>query len=852
MRSDNKMEFEEFNQLFELFPSCIFEPISNNAQILYKLLLDVLRSKYFDSFKNILEQHLKTRPSIIHINYEYPNTEDTLLDIASRNGLTQFVEFLLEKGADPNRVNVPHNRAPIHFATEGKHVNTLAALLNGLKTDPDLEVGSQTALHFAVINNDLKCADLLLEKGASASISNSMGLTPLHLAAIEGQRDMVQLILEKSKKRPNVDTYKDCTGKTTRKVIQENLDILLPEYESDIDVQVLKYYLIVYNETDFLESMELVKTEDLHAAAKELLKMAAQRRFYSAAIGILKKIKGEQFSITEAAREAVLQWDHVILEVLLQVEPDMAKDLIKLFFRNLLRHHIFGGLIFEEERANRLACLKLILEHENVNVRYSDFEGGTPLFYAAMIACPEMVDLLLDRGSYLGNNGSSVLPIALIPADTLSRYFDKCFTPHRNLQHAIVFNYRCLMPHDAILEHDETRLAAREMEVFKYIADDNGLKHLLKHPLLSSFLYLKWHRIRYILYANLGFYAIFYFVLNAYIFSITYDGISDTRMGSETQAGNSTSDKPLENTSRIVWRQKFLLAATVIMLLFFILREVHQCVANIRRYLTNLRNWLQITLIIFTVALLCGAGPQVGVIVILLSAWELMILISQHLHLPIIGIEMFQTVSFSFMRFLFPYLFLINAFALAFFTLFKDDKDNNDIYFSNPGLSFFRTVIMFTGEFDASDIPFDSYPFSSRIVFILFVFFIAIVLLNLLNGLAISNITEILSKIELIRLISQIRLIAYIEELAIAEPFGRRYSWYNLRLLWWYPFGFLINKIFLFSHYLKEGEIIVDYNFFDNTYSIFSIDHDEQRLILDPNIMKEVKRIIVDKKSTIG
>lgn len=53
-------------------------------------------------------------------------------------------------------------------------MNTLAALLKEPKTDPNLKAGFQIALHFLVINNDLNCTNLLLEKSASVSIPNSM------------------------------------------------------------------------------------------------------------------------------------------------------------------------------------------------------------------------------------------------------------------------------------------------------------------------------------------------------------------------------------------------------------------------------------------------------------------------------------------------------------------------------------------------------------------------------------------------------------------------------------------------------------------------------------------------------
>lgn len=463
-------------------------------------------------------------------------------------------------------------------------------------------------------------------------------------------------------------------------------------------------------------------------------------------------------------------------------------------------------------------------------------EENTPLHYAARAGCQEAVMLLLDRGSYIGHmNKLNKPPIADIPSHMLLRYFDKCLEKRtdRVNQYAIEFNYRCLMPHD---DPKETNRTTREMEMFKYIANDAGLKYLLKHPLLSSFLYLKWHTIRHLLYANLIFYMIFYSMLNAYILTCN------------APMKNATSYK-LSEEAYGPYRNNFLQAVTVIMLLLLILREVHQFASCIKCYLESLKNWLEIALIVFTVVWLCGARPEVGAIIILLSACELMVLISQHPHLSI-SIEIFQTVSFNFIRFLFPYFFLIFAFALAFHMLVTEPDKQPD-NFSNPGLSLFKTVIMLTGEFDAGNISFILYPVWTHVTFTLFIFFIVIVLLNLLNGLAVSNTTEILAKTELIRLISRTRLIAYIEDIVIVEPFRRHYYSLNSRLLQWNPFGFLTKKILLFPHILWNGKIKLGDNgqYVRCTHTDESKQHDKRwfSLKMDPYTIKEAKRIINDK-----
>lgn len=835
----------------------VYSTSSTNTQVLYKLLLNTLRSRDFRSFRNTLEHNLRKQPPVLNVDYAYPDqSEQTCLHIASRNGLAEFVTLLLQKGANPNRVNEAHNRAPIHFAAEGGHVDVLRALLTEPTINPNLEAGQQTALHIAVRKKNLICAGLLLDKGASASIPDNQGLTALHLAAMRSQRDMSELILERCRQCPDLDSYKDYNGLTTREVIERKLpDLLLPPKQEDRRVRNahdLKYYLVANDETNFLRSLELVEVETLHDVAEDLIEMATQRNFYEAVLAILEKLQGGLFSVKKAAQVAVQQSHYAILRELLNVEPEAAKDLIL----DACLELGMPGKRGIDNTSDRIECLKLILEQEDVDVRCTDNKGNTPLHYAARAGCREAMTLLLERGSYIGHmNKFNVPPIADIPDCVLSSHFDDCLQTRKERpnEYTIDFNYRCLMPHDASTKHGKVRCGSCEMNLFKYIACNNGLKHLLKHPLLSSFLYLKWHRIRYILYANFFFYVLFYLLLNAYVLSMTYDSQSTQN---KTQTANNSLDMSLESTLRTArYEDSLLRIFTTILLLLFFIRELLQFISCPWRYIMNWENLLEASLIALSFALLCGAGLQVGAVVILLSAWELVILISQHPRMST-GIEMFRTVSFNFVRFLIPYAFLILAFALAFYTLFKDGEDTS---FPDPGRSLFKTVIMLTGEFDANDIPFVSHPVWSHFVFMMFVFLIAIVLFNLLNGLAVSDTAEILGKAELVGLISRIRLISYMEDIAIGEAFRHWPCCDGKRSSRWNPFDFLARRLLLFPYYLRDGKISIKphdcLDIYDSArnYDKFvrgeSVNRDKHwsTVKLDPNIIKQAKRIICNK-----
>ncbi|XP_043670576.1 transient receptor potential cation channel protein painless-like [Vespula pensylvanica] len=834
------------------------QPVAG-IQILYKLLMESLRVNDLRSFKNLLGQTSKKQQSIVNVNYVYPNrSEETLLDVACKSGRTEFVELLLENGANPNRVNEAHNRSPIHFAVENGHVTTLKVLLSNRMINPNIEAAQQTALHIAVKKNHLECAELLLEHGASPNIPNNKGLTALHLAAMKGQMDMVNIIQQKSKQSLDLDSYKDYNGQTTREVLKKKLPnvILPPARTRDLSVHNLRYFLNANDEINFLRCLEKFNNDSLINDINDLLEMAVEHNFYKIVKELLDRTHGNTRDLSKAAIIAVQQANCDILRELLKHDSELANELI-------IDACLELGMP-EKQRSDvtdRLKCLKLILDQDNVDVRCTDNKGNTPLHYAARAGSREAVSLLLEKGSYIGHmNKFNVPPIADIPLNTLVEYFDDCLQTRkeRTNEYTIEFNYRCLMPHDT--SHMRDRNAKNsyvspkycEMDTLRYMSENSALKYLLKHPLLSSFLHLKWYRIRHLFYLNFAFYVIFYILLNTYILRMTY-GITSNQTDTKV---NESNDKELKYIAYPGWQRNDLLWVMTFVALFFLaIREIIQLVSSPCYYISSLENWLEMILIILGSCLLNGAGPEVGAVAILVSAWEVVILIGQYPRMST-GIQMFKTVSWNFMRFLFLYAFLILAFALAFFTLFKDGGDEN---FPDPGHSLFKTIIMLTGEFDANDIPFMSHPVLSRFVFVLFVFLIAIVLFNLLNGLAVSDTADILGKAELIGLISRIRLISYIENVTTGTPFLCKSRFLSgISSYACNPLGFLVKRIFLFPNYLKDGKLVVKShdnfevccpgNCYGKCLSPNVSNMDSPILRIDSYVVKKAKEILLRKK----
>ena len=150
----------------------------------------------------------------------------------------------------------------------------------------------------------------------------------------------------------------------------------------------------------------------------------------------------------------------------------------------------------------------------------------------------------------------------------------------------------------------------------------------------------------------------------------------------------------------------------------------------------------------------------------------------------------------SFFRFLVWYAVLIIAFGLGFYIMLhkdvgkgKDSKtDSNDTktnanncpekeepygYFDTPWIALVKTSTMFIGEIEFSDIPIEGGNVSvtfGYLFLLAFVFLIVMVLMNLLNGLAVSDIAEIVSASEIEGNISTINTISYFESVLLGDP----------------------------------------------------------------------------------
>ena len=123
----------------------------------------------------------------------------TCLSVACTAGHEKLVNYLLQNGDDPNEQ--PGNRMSVMFlAYEKKHFAIVKELLDaGARAN-----GQHSGMHeptfypifWAVLDNNLKTAQMFIEAGAVVNVIGENGYTPIQKALMMGYHDMARLLKE--------------------------------------------------------------------------------------------------------------------------------------------------------------------------------------------------------------------------------------------------------------------------------------------------------------------------------------------------------------------------------------------------------------------------------------------------------------------------------------------------------------------------------------------------------------------------------------------------------------------------------------------------------------------------------
>ncbi|GJQ77486.1 hypothetical protein Trydic_g20877 [Trypoxylus dichotomus] len=576
----------------------------------------------------------------------------------------------------------------------------------------------RTPLHYAASNGNTELVQLLLESGADTECKfkyhetrmrksadnywkwnrlfmaltppDIWGRTPLHLAAKAGHVEVVRLLVEKSAD-VNVDDSKGisplllagCTG----------------------------------NRNTFEDIVKILVENGANVNKKNILTVAVQPGFaYSSSF---PSSCNNNISTT------------VLFHAVTLKSANATRCLLNA--GAWITEGSCGETELHEAAANnQLEILKVFLEDKRMSLEYvnrRDKCGRTPAYRAAYCGFKECLKLLILRGADMGSittTKDSVLDITFSrvdqPVKFLKEILDCGITKDKEDKITLDFSILCRSGNDS-----QTSVVYNILNA----AHQNENTELLEHPLVATFLRLKWKRVKWFFYLLILMYTMFVLTLSMYVLPMVH---------------NVERFKGVAGVARYIL---IILAGSLLT------HAIIQSVIAWKRFYKMFELWMNLccTTLALTVAIIGVEAERVEdisnwilhaiSIAILLSWTELMLLIGR---LPSYGYYalMFAAVLQNVVKVLLTFICLVIGFALSFSIQF-----HNYAEFRNPWRAVVKTTVMMMGEFEYADLFTMSndgvevsrgLPTTSRVIFLMFVIVASIVLMNLMVGLAVSDI----------------------------------------------------------------------------------------------------------------
>jgi len=503
-------------------------------------------------------------------------------------------------------------------------------------------------------------------------------------------------------------------------------------------------------------------------------------------------------------------------------------------------HEIMEGastmqsMLHSAAQRGQLDIIRKLLEEKNVDVNEMEPKtGDTALHMAARggfyVAVQDLVQAGADLGAQNKEGETAMSLMGNIPADILEEILDNSIVGRRDGSNYMMtirypflnsFSQRETSLKSVVSTTKEQEEGTKEEITMKTISPEeksvkeSGPKvlpetvsllfmtqskehrHLLEHPVITSFMHMKWKTIEPFFLVKFACCILYVAFLNAYVFLLNQNiGLKNEGKLEETEA-----------ESAIKWITFVLLILLTIRELLQMFEEGKQIIQNIKSTekvsLASLRkaceplishvkereSWLRLGLIISSYLLIFLPWEMTRVkhlsAVSILLSWVYWLFFLANHPMAAVYATMVTTVSKNFCTILVWLFWFVFAFALTFFFLFhsteKDDEGNIiNPSFANVNEAIMKTVVMvFTGEIDFGALVFPA-PFG-KVIFLLFVFFIMLVLMNILNGMAISDIALIQKESEINTQIRRMLIISAYEAILDKTPFLRNVVGYAL------------------------------------------------------------------------
>lgn len=698
----------------------------------------------------------------------------------------EALTMLVKLGVPMDLLNPITGYAPIHRAAEEGKPELLEVMITTNRHDFDVNARTAkrkkgvTALHLCSgynSANHLKCMDILLKNQfiEPDMKDSSWTTTPLYVAGKTKNKEGVVKLIENG---ADLDVLVGNTNKT----IKDFMKTWMPDFQHE-KIIIKRYRSKFENLHSYL--MEIVKETSLDSKVY----MSNFLKFRKATLGLYDAQHGYEDIVEKACRKGLSDFVQILFKKgadpnkfpqnsysspvidaaergdfsLLQVLKKNDADFCVLKFQTMetVFHCVLKSVSTGTEE-KYLKCLDILLntndddfkeEIKNI-INKSDVNGNTALHYSTEKWPTYITRSLLQHGANIGiKNSWGEIPITRIPPDVLDSFLseDCLLSNHKdifNKELEITFKYDFLAPdpaslHDSFKPHtplEECKPlnlgsnfqspqgpALPETESLWYMGQSKEHRHLLKHPVITSFLWFKWERIRPYFNRNLRMYLLFVFLLTWFIFA-NYGGASqqqniqqifflsyaalftlivimmirdwwkDVQDGLRAQtlansAKNSINPKVNVHSPKMIFQVMasnwvdlvMIIGMSVIFIIsktslyipisilvgILILRELLQLAVSLKRYLSSFENWIELAMISLVIALISNNSEEallrnrhLSPIALVLSWAELITLIGRHPKL--LHCNVYVTMFYRVLNSFFFFLLWYSLFIIAF------------------------------------------------------------------------------------------------------------------------------------------------------------------------------------------
>lgn len=693
---------------------------------------------------------------------------------------------------------------PLHASCHVRHLDTLSSLLQaGAKVDAVDGLG-QTALHLAVADEWHSGVETLLQSGASPNmlceppptIKGMRIETPLHVAVRRGDLTTTALLL---RQRPDLSLRDSDLCSVLHLAAHSRSLAVTSELLKERQVKEL----VTSSDCRGNGVLHMALMTKCDAACEDTVMDLVKELVQAGADTNHLNLRGES-PLFLAAHHHLPRVVHTLLD--LRADPRVVARNGQTMLHAACHHGC-------------AASLGHLLNTDSVQhlVTALDNEGFAPFHFAVCSGSIDCCELLLTHGDHLtrlDKDKQTRCSIILrhLPSATqlLTRLFDSHVllsnVPPHDPNFCVTFNYSVIyLEEEGVQSSLISELSTSSLEV------------LLKHPLLESFLYLKWGRIKPFFYCSVAFYFAF-LLLHTIFIVMTFGG------------------QPW-NWSTHVFAYSVFLILHITMFLFILIPDLIFMFANFKKYLyqwetytrfialstsafvvfsclpsykmlwvvpalntfgennTSLENVTNTPWEVITEDYSTGdntSGPAEGgkathmmvqrevvrdvAAVSALFSWvEFMMLLGRF---PSLGtyVLMFTRVARSIIKFLAAFSSLIIGFAVSFLVLFRDKPT-----FSSLPLSFIRTLMMMIGEIDFATLA-ENLNLLGALFLVAFLFLVCVLLTNLLIGLAVNDLPDLQRMGKIRRLAKQASYLVSYERLMVVARSLRCFP-YRLRKL---------------------------------------------------------------------